>query len=125
MADKKENALEDLQKWAKNSGFSDMLNIRDKGFDSVAARHPSWKFTCAACPVQAEGKLEDGRMWYFRSRWGSWSMRVSENPTDEVQDAVGGEWVASGDVGEGDFDGSWIEAEVAEKLIEQSLDKIK
>lgn len=47
--------------------------------------------TSQACPTQYEGKLDDGRMFYFRYRGGVVSIRVSEHPTDDVMDAVDGE----------------------------------
>lgn len=34
------------------------------------------KFTCPACPVQAEGKIY-GFDWYFRSRGRAWSFEVA------------------------------------------------
>ena len=30
--------------------------------------------TCMACPTQIEGKVEDGRIFYFRARHGGWSL---------------------------------------------------
>lgn len=55
------------------------------------------RFTCFACPTQAEGKLTDGRMFYFRARHGTWDLRVSDEATDDVGDAVRGQAVADGD----------------------------
>lgn len=51
------------------------------------------KWTCPHCPVQAEGRLSDGRPWYFRARGGCWSLRVGE---PEEEHAVNGHWVAEG-----------------------------
>lgn len=51
------------------------------------------KWTCTACPVQAEGRLNDGRPWYFRARHGEWSMQVGERGDEH---AVEGRWVADG-----------------------------
>ena len=48
------------------------------------------KQTCSACPAQWEGKLPDGRMFYIRYRGGYFSFRISEQPTDDVMDAVSG-----------------------------------
>jgi len=36
------------------------------------------KLTCPACPTQVEGTLEDGRAFYFRMRWGSWSISLDD-----------------------------------------------
>lgn len=46
--------------------------------------------TCGACPTQWEGKLEDGRMIYFRYRSGRCTLDVSESPTNDIDDAVMG-----------------------------------
>jgi hypothetical protein len=46
--------------------------------------------TCEGCPSQWEGTLSDGRMIYVRYRWGFLSVRVSDQPTQHVSDAVGG-----------------------------------
>ncbi|MBW8687903.1 hypothetical protein [Chitinophaga rhizophila] len=46
--------------------------------------------TCSASPTQYEGILEDGRMFYFRFRWGKLSISESSNPTEEIDDAIVG-----------------------------------
>jgi len=56
-----------------------------------------WRWTCTACPVQAEGHLADGGMGYFRARHGEWSFEVSPGPTDDARDAVFGHMIDSGD----------------------------
>lgn len=38
---------------------------------------------CQACPSAWEGKLEDGRNFYCRYRWGSFSIRISEEVNGE------------------------------------------
>lgn len=58
--------------------------------------------TCEVCPSQWEGKLDDGRMFYIRYRWGSLSVRVSRSITNDVDDAVLGESVL-----EVDHDNDW------------------
>jgi len=58
--------------------------------------------TCEVCPSQWEGKLDDGRMFYIRYRWGSLSVRVSRAVTNDVDDAVLGESVL-----EVDHDNDW------------------
>lgn len=60
------------------------------------------RMTCAACPMQWEGKLKDGRDFYFRYRWGTAYLGVSgtgspvlaEHTEDGVSAscAVGGPW---------------------------------
>jgi len=66
------------------------------GYDSDALPG-DWRWTCTACPVQAEGHLDDGRMGYFRARHGEWRFDVSPGPTDDVQDAVFAITMAEGD----------------------------
>ena len=46
--------------------------------------------TCNACPAQWEGWIEDVRMIYVRFRWGYLSVNISNEPTENVYDAVGG-----------------------------------
>jgi len=46
--------------------------------------------TCSACPSQWEATLDDGRMLYFRYRWGVLRISISERPTRDIMDAVGG-----------------------------------
>lgn len=48
------------------------------------------KKTCGVSPTQFEIKLEDGRMIYFRFRWGYLSIKVSPSPTNNIIDAVRG-----------------------------------
>ncbi len=72
------------------------------------------KQTCSACPSQWKAILDDGRMLYFRYRWGWLRIEVSEKQTDDVMDAVGGKEVFSCKIGD-DLDGSLDQA-VMEKL---------
>lgn len=44
--------------------------------------------TCSACPSQWEGKLQDGRMFYARYRWGTLTIEVSREPTDDIEIAM-------------------------------------
>ena len=46
--------------------------------------------TCSLCPSQWEGTLEDGRLLYIRSRHDYLSVRVSEQMSDDIMDAVQG-----------------------------------
>ena len=67
--------------------------------------------TCPACPSQWEGKLEDGRMIYIRYRWGYLEVRVSKEPTDNVDEAVCGKEVFGTGYG-GQYDGEMSELEL-------------
>ena len=60
--------------------------------------------TCAGYPSQWEGKLEDGRMIYIRFRWGNLSVRISEQPTNDIDDAVRGKYIYEKNVSL-DYDG--------------------
>jgi hypothetical protein len=71
-----------------------LLDVRQYTHDLLPG---DGRWTCTACPVQAEGHLPDGHMWYFRARHGEWTFQVSDGPTDDVQDAVGGEVLLHGD----------------------------
>ena len=45
---------------------------------------PPWcSITCHACPTQAEGRLTDGRRWYFRARHGDWRIDLADNPGED------------------------------------------
>lgn len=78
-------------------------------FDSTELRFGG-KWTCVHCPVQAEGRLSDGRPWYFRARHGVWSMQVGERGDEH---AVEGRWVADGD---DPWDGFMPAAEAAARI---------
>ena len=59
-----------------------------------------WRQTCMACPSQWEGRLDDGRFFYGRYRWGYLSLGFGD-----VLDAAvmnGNSW---GEKVSGDFDG--------------------
>ena len=60
--------------------------------------------TCDACPTQWEGKLIDGRMLYFRYRWGVLNISISHKITDDIYDAVNGNTIFSERIG-GGYDG--------------------
>jgi hypothetical protein len=61
--------------------------------------------TCGACPTQYEGRLLDGRMVYIRYRWGYLSIRISNESTTDISDAVNGTVIYGRQLGE-DLDGS-------------------
>ncbi len=45
---------------------------------------PSWcRVTCQACPTQAEGRLTDGRRWYFRARSFGWRIDIGDAPDED------------------------------------------
>jgi len=72
--------------------------------------------TCGACPSQWEGKLNDGRMFYIRYRWGYLSVRISENATNDVGDAVGGQEILGEQVDKSGWDGVMNEDDMLEKI---------
>lgn len=76
---------------------------------------PGGRWTCCGWPVQAEGRLRDGRAWYFRERHGEWRfdvMKVPNVPHDHTS------WDVWTTVARGDciWDGD-MPAEVAAGLI--------
>jgi len=73
---------------------------------------------CSACPTQYSIKLEDGRMAYFRYRWGYLSILVSAGPTDDIFAAVGGQEVFGEQISD-DMDG-YMPLEVAEKYLTEA-----
>ncbi len=56
--------------------------------------------TCGGCPSQWEGKLDDGRMIYIRYRYGGLAINISALPTDDVGEAVIGDYLFKKQVGE-------------------------
>lgn len=62
--------------------------------------------TCEACPVQLEGRLDDGRYFYFRYRWGRAALGVGETPQAAVNEQRGGcgEYMEHGDSLQGVFE---------------------
>jgi hypothetical protein len=51
--------------------------------------------TCEGCPSQWEGRLEDGRCFYIRYRWGHLQVWISKNASYAVKDALDGEQIYS------------------------------
>lgn len=41
------------------------------------------EMTSGACPTQIEGKV-DGKHFYYRARWGTWTFTVGDSLTDAV-----------------------------------------
>ena len=76
--------------------------------------------TCGACPAQWEGVVEDGRMIYIRFRWGWLSVRVSNEATKDISDAVGGKEIFG--IKHGAYNDGFMEFEELEKLTKDVLD---
>lgn len=67
--------------------------------------HPDvaeYRQTCAACPEQYEGRLTDGRWFYFRVRWGKARLAIG----DTLDEVLGREHVITtfGDPMQGQFE---------------------
>lgn len=77
-----------------------------------------YDFLQGFAPVQGEGTF-DGVPFYFRARWNHWELFVGTHDYDETY------LFDEGDYGEGEFDASWMPAEVAQKIIESGYDKWK
>lgn len=78
------------------------------------------KCTCGACPVQYEGKLEDGKFFYFRARWDEWDFGVGDSRDEAVTQSMLIEptgFARTGEVGDGDFSASWMGHAEAERII--------
>lgn len=60
--------------------------------------------TCFACPSQWEGFLENGKAIYIRYRWGYLSIRISDDVTYDIDDAVCGKEIYGKQIGE-EYDG--------------------
>jgi len=84
--------IEQLRKAFDPDG--EISDLMDEHAEQARAAGPWIRFTCFACPTQAEGTLSDGRMFYFRARHGDWRLAVSHEPGG---DAVDGKIIAEGD----------------------------
>lgn len=71
--------------------------------------------TCGGCPAQWEGQIEDGRVLYVRYRYGRLTIQQSAQPSDDLLDAVGGEFLMDESTG-GEWDGWMEEAEMLRYL---------
>ena len=75
--------------------------------------------TGSACPTEYEGHLEDGRMFYFRYRWGRAKLTISKTPTlDVMQVLTDGETLYAELIGD-EFDGQ-PELQEVEKILTQA-----
>lgn len=59
-----------------------------EGTTMGAASVRTLTLTCRVAPSQWEGQLTDGRMFYVRVQHGELQVRVSPEPTSNVEDAV-------------------------------------
>jgi len=67
------------------------------------------------CPVQAEGTV-DGTPFYFRARWGSWSLAVGENCVGAAE-SEDGVWVREREYGDGRYDAGWMSVDEARAFL--------
>lgn len=75
---------------------------------------PAWcHVTCHCCPVQAEGTMKDGRLWYFRARSGEWRIDIGDAPGE---DPIGN----TKHEGE-DIDDGWMPGPEMLRLIEEHI----
>lgn len=83
--------------------------------------------TCTAAPVQYEG-IVDGHGFYFRARYMAWSCSFS----DTIDHAIGfceitAEYYSrrdaffTGEWGTGQYDASYMDADIAEKIIDACI----
>lgn len=78
------------------------------------------------CPVQGEGKTNDGRDWYFRARGRHWSFCVAERIGDSPVDVGPGwgtvpGWYVEEQYGEGDYCAGWMGHTAAVAIIGHCL----
>lgn len=79
--------------------------------------------TCGACPVQYQGRLENGKNFYFRSRWSEWSFALGDTFDDAVTQSMliePTEFQRTGET-DGEFSASWMETDEAERIIQQCV----
>lgn len=79
-------------------------------FDQVVA---SYTMTCFACPTQYEGRLRDGRWFYFRLRHGAARLGIGPDEGEAHEDSYG----RSADVSDR-FDGVASEGEFKELFMD-------
>lgn len=77
--------------------------------------------TCGGYPSQWEGKLKDGRMIYIRYRWGCLEVSISENPTNDVSDAVEGKSIFQKYIG-GNYDGVMEDSKLLSILKDKNIE---
>lgn len=80
------------------------------GFDALVAGYTQ---TCMACPAQWEGRLVDGRFFYFRYRSGHAALRIGDTREEAIEDS----WGTSLQIGD-QLDGSMDEDEFKHRLVQ-------
>lgn len=70
------------------------------------------------CPTEYEGHLKDGRMFYFRYRWGHAELTISKIPTRYLKDVFDGEVIYSEGLG-GAFD-DYLEFQEVANILTQA-----
>lgn len=76
---------------------------RERQVEQVGTEAGGWwteRQTCAACPVQYEGRVGDA-WWYFRARYASWEFAVGATVDEAVEVTLG--W-RDGFLRSGDYD---------------------
>jgi hypothetical protein len=74
------------------------------------------RLTCEACPTQYEGRLPDGRIYYFRYRSGHAWLGLGETIDDAVEDSFAGPVLVLGDRLSGSMEEDEFEAAAAELM---------
>jgi len=75
------------------------------------------KQTCSACPSQWEAETVDGYQIYIRYRWGYLSVRISNEPSNDISAGVLGNEIFGKQIG-GRLDGVMSYEELKEKTAE-------
>ena len=84
------------------------------GNQPVRATIAECEVTCSAVPVQIEGRLTDGRYFYFRARGRGASLGFGDSPDD----AVGGPGPTVSFDGIGSYAVGWMGVELGQALLE-------
>lgn len=74
------------------------------------------RLTCIACPTQYEGRLPDGRVYYFRYRSGKAWLGLGETIEHAVDDSFSGPVLVLGDRLDGSMEEEEFEAAAAELM---------
>lgn len=78
------------------------------------------RFTCEACPVQAEGTI-DGAPFYFRARGQHWEIEIAGGPVLEFMGRGPAEGWWDGEAwGDTRFAAGWMEHDEARRLIAEA-----
>ena len=74
-----------------------MTNTKEK---KLSLKTIELKQTCEFCPSQWEAKLKNGKMLYIRYRHGYLTVRTSIKKTNDIFDAVRGDYLFSKVIGD-------------------------